>query len=419
MAYSKTGIDPNWEDPTKNAKTETEIVKDFVQDKVQVIGSSGYEYVDPSERPSKSSSGGGILGSISNTVSNVGGQVTEAVKPVADKLTPNLKQDPIAPVNQALQDINVPRPNTEQLNLSPNLDQDLTKIDVGSPNFDQKINTPTLNTDQDLTKISVRGLQESAVEQAGDAQNSLITIGTDIQAGAVDIGKAGQEALVQAGKTGQEALVQAGTTAQEAVVQAGKATQEQAVQTATQVSGGQKNETLEAVANNTTKATENVISTATKGTELATSILTKGVETQVQQGTNYVEEKVMPVVVDAAKFYTENYPAVKLVQETVHEFEKLTPSIEMMGSFDLAGGGSVQDTSDPNLGGSQLSADTPNLGDDQVFGDLEKATGKDSKLTEEERLRRIRRLLLNRYGRENTILTTGPGDTKSRRRYAL
>jgi hypothetical protein len=70
-------------------------------------------------------------------------------------------------------------------------------------------------------------------------------------------------------------------------------------------------------------------------------------------------------------------------------------------------------------GNPQASADTPNLGDDQVFGDLEKATGKDSKLTEEERLRRIRRLLLNRYGRENTILTTGPGDTKSRRRYAL
>lgn len=67
----------------------------------------------------------------------------------------------------------------------------------------------------------------------------------------------------------------------------------------------------------------------------------------------------------------------------------------------------------------QLDASDPNLGDDQLFGDLEKATGKDSKLTEEERLRRIRRLLLNRYGREDTILTTGPGDTKSRRRYAL
>ena len=69
-------------------------------------------------------------------------------------------------------------------------------------------------------------------------------------------------------------------------------------------------------------------------------------------------------------------------------------------------------------GNPQLSADTPNIGDDQVFGDLEKATGKDGKLTEEERLRRIRRLLLNRYGREDTILTTGPGDTRSRRRYA-
>ena len=339
---------------------------------------------------------------------------------ITEHLQPNLDQDLAAPVNQALQDINVPKPNTEQLNLSPNLGQDLTKVDLsGGQSMDVTQAIPNLqqmpNVDQDLTKVSVKGLQESAVKQAGDAQDALIDIGTAVQEQAVQSGKTGQEALVQAGKTGQEALVQAGKVTQEAAVQAGKAVQEQAVQTATQVSGGQKNQTLEAVANNTTKATENVISTATKGTELGTSVLTKGVETQVQQGTKYVEEKVMPVVVDAAKFYTENYPAVKLVQETVHEFEKLTPRIEQTGM--ILNPGSTQGTE--GAGNPQLSADTPNLGDDQVFGDLEKATGKDSKLTEEERLRRIRRLLLNRYGRENTILTTGPGDTRSRRRYAI
>jgi len=325
--------------------------------------------------------------------------------------TPNLDQDLTDPIK----DINVPRPNTDQLNLTPNLDQDLTKIDVGSPNFDQKINTPTLNTDQDLTKISVRGLQESAVEQAGDAQNSLIQIGTDIQAGAVDIGKAGQEALVQAGKTGQEALVQAGKTGQEALVQAGKATQEQAVVTATQVSGGQKNEALENAASQATKTTENVVSTLTKGAELIVQTATPVIEqTVVQQATKYVEDKVMPVVNDAAKFITENNPVVKLAQETVHEFEKYTPKIEALGM--ILNPGETQGTE----GGTDpaLDANAPNPGDDKVFSDLETATGKGSQMSEEERLRRIRRLLTNRYGREKTILG-GAGDTTSRRRYAV
>jgi hypothetical protein len=272
--------------------------------------------------------------------------------------------------------INIPTPNLDQdlaEPLQPNLDQDLTKIDVGSPNFDQKINTPTLNTDQDLTKISVRGLQESAVEQAGDAQNSLIQIGTDIQAGAVDIGKAGQEALVKLGSDAQE----------------------QAVKSGTQISGGQSNATLEGYANQATK----------------------GTESQINQVTTYVEDKVIPVVNDAVKFHTEDSPAVKLAQGAVYEFEKLTPSIEMLGSFDLAGGGSVQDTSDP-MPNATLDANAPNLGDDKVFSDLETATGKGSQMSEEERLRRIRRLLTNRYGREKTILG-GAGDTTSRRRYAV
>ncbi len=39
------------------------------------------------------------------------------------------------------------------------------------------------------------------------------------------------------------------------------------------------------------------------------------------------------------------------------------------------------------------------------------------KMTEDERLRRIRRLMLNRYGREDTILT-GAKDPMNRRRYA-
>ena len=56
-------------------------------------------------------------------------------------------------------------------------------------------------------------------------------------------------------------------------------------------------------------------------------------------------------------------------------------------------------------------------GNDDPFGNIETATTKADKMTEEERLRRIRRLMLNRYGREDTILT-GAKDPLNRRRYA-
>ncbi|MFZ9068925.1 MAG: hypothetical protein ACO23R_16260, partial [bacterium] len=55
--------------------------------------------------------------------------------------------------------------------------------------------------------------------------------------------------------------------------------------------------------------------------------------------------------------------------------------------------------------------------DEAVFPEIEQATTKADQMTEEERLRRIRRLMLNRYGREDTVLT-GTKDPMNRRRYA-
>lgn len=89
-------------------------------------------------------------------------------------------------------------------------------------------------------------------------------------------------------------------------------------------------------------------------------------------------------------------------------------AVSTLNPFGGTGGGSGG-----GGGAAQYDVQQPDLDADQISSDLETATGKDSKLTEEERLRRIRRLLLNRYGREDTILTTGPGDTRSRRRYAI
>ena len=59
----------------------------------------------------------------------------------------------------------------------------MPKIEINMPTLSNQ----KLNLDQDFTRISVRGLQESAVKQAGNL-NELIKIGT-----------AGQEALVRAG----------------------------------------------------------------------------------------------------------------------------------------------------------------------------------------------------------------------------
>ena len=264
-------------------------------------------------------------GSIGNAVSNAGSAITQTVKPVADKITPNLDQD------------------LAKVDLSNGQSMDTTQL---IPNLQQMP-----NVDQDLTKISVRGVQESAVKQGTQLQQEAINTGTKIQ-----------ETVVQAGSNLQEAAVQAGAS----------------------ISGGQSNPTLENAA---------------------------------EQVTTYVEDKVIPAVATFIGDVTGVNPVSQILTDAVYQFEQLTPSIEMLGSFDLAGGGSVQDTSDP-MPNATLDANAPNLGDDKVFSDLETGTGKGSQMSEEERLRRIRRLLTNRYGREKTILG-GVGDTTSRRRYAV
>jgi len=217
----------------------------------------------------------------------------------------------------------------------------------------QDINVPRPNTDQDLTKISVQGLQESAVEQGTQLQQEAINTGTKIQ-----------ETVVQAGSNLQEAAVQAGSS----------------------ISGGQSNPTLE-------KAAEQV--------------------------TTYVEDKVIPVVKDLyATAYGDKNPQLKFVQAIVHDFEKNTPGIEALGNLDASLNASDDNYSSNTTpyGAANLDA-TEATGNEDPFADMETATTKADKMTEEERLRRIRRLMLNRYGREDTILT-GAKDPLNRRRYA-
>jgi hypothetical protein len=246
----------------------------------------------------------------------------------------------------------------------------ITPIDFG---IASNLNIPTPNLDQDLAAPVVEAIQDINVPRPNIEQDLTRISVQGLQESAVEQGTQLQQEAINTGTKIQETVVQAGSNLQEAAVQAGAS-----------ISDGQSNPTLEHAA---------------------------------EQVTTYVEDKVIPVVNDTYKYFTENNPTIKLFQESVKSLESLTPSIEMLGSFDLAGGGSVQDTSDP-MPNATLDANAPNLGDDKVFSDLETATGKGSQMSEEERLRRIRRLLTNRYGREKTILG-GAGDTTSRRRYAV
>jgi len=255
--------------------------------------------------------------------------------------------------------------------LGINTEQDyMPKIEINMPTLPDM----SLNLDQDLSRISVRGLQEEAVKRGGQIQQELIKIGT----------------------AGQEALVRAGAAAQAQAVRAGAAMQENAVQFGKKVSGGQSNPTLEGYAEQ----------------------LTGGAESQAAQVTKYMEEKVIPAAGDAyATAFGDKNPQIKFIQGLVKDAEGNTGGIEALQA-DIQNFFNPPTPSEPQAVGGDNLASAPTLDDPGVIPEMEQATTKAGQMTEEERLRRMRRLLLNRYGREDTILSGG-GDTMSRRRYAL
>jgi len=241
----------------------------------------------------------------------------------------------------------------------------VNKLDINTEQLKPNFAALSPNLDQDLTKISLRGLQESAVKQAGG-----------IQEGAVQVGSAVQQSLIDAGSAMQQNAIDLGSLT------------------------GKSNPTLENYA---------------------------------AQGTKYIEEKVVPAYADAMGTAVLQNPTVQAAKEVVNLGEKNTVGIENLGSDTeeflavpgqalnlLLGGASIStygNNADPKSY-SDNYASAPTFGDSTTFEGIETATGKGSQMSEEERLRRIRRLLTNRYGREKTILG-GVGDTTSRRRYAV
>jgi len=257
--------------------------------------------------------------------------------------------------------------------LGMNLDQDfMPKIDINMPSLSNQ----KLNLDQDFTRISLPGMAKE-----------LTNIGSTLQQGAVDIASAVQEQAVRAGSALQQNLVDAGRMTQENVVQLG-----------TQLSEGQSNPTLEGLANSITKATETNIASLADTYQANEQGFTKSAETNIEGATNTTEQ--------IGKNVTKS---IEALPEVVLGIPQGLGKI-----FDFyAGGGS---SGGQATGGDNL-APAPTIGDPDELP-MEQATSKAGQMSEEERLRRMRRLLLNRYGREDTILSGG-GDTQSRRRYAL
>ena len=256
--------------------------------------------------------------------------------------------------------------------LGMNLDQDfMPKIDINMPSLSNQ----KLNLDQDFTRISLPGMAKE-----------LTNIGSTLQEGAVDIASAVQAQAVSAGSALQQNLVDAG-----------RMTQENAVQLGTKLSDGQSNPTLEGLANSITKATETNIASLADMYQANEQGFTKSAETNIEGATNTTEQ--------IGKNVTKSIEALpEVVLGIPQGFGEI---------FDFYAGGS---SGGQATGGDNLEP-APTIGDPDELP-MEQATSKAGQMTEEERLRRMRRLLLNRYGREDTILSGG-NDTQSRRRYAL
>ena len=253
-------------------------------------------------------------------------------------LQPNLDQDFQAPVDEAIQAINVPRPN---------LDQDLTKGNMA-----------------------------------------------DVQEAFVDAGSAGQQVLIDAGSAGQQALIDAGS-----------ATQTNAIVAGDYLTGGQSNPALEQEASNITKGTEAAIDIETKGLESSIQTEVKGYEASANTEVKSFEAQVAQINLD---------PELRGIEAIPTDFANF--NIDLANKFDLSLDKDEDSYSSTTTPKANLEA-KDYTGNEDPFGNIETATTKADKLTEEERLRRIRRLMLNRYGREDTILT-GAKDPFNRRRYA-
>jgi hypothetical protein len=280
-----------------------------------------------------------------------------------------------------------------------------------SGNFD--INIPTPNLDQDLAAPVVEAVEEVAKPVEQVAQTAVQAV-TPVVEAAVETVKAPVKAVEQITKIDapkvMESVVKetilAPVKAAETVVKAA----EPVAQAAAQVVQQPVKAVQEIAKIDVPKVAETVV-------KQAAQVPIKTVETAAQIGLSVAKPVMDLTKIDYARDFNELLDnANELVGTTFLEagkaLEGIPATLSALSPYGSAGSGSS------GGGGAQLDANTPNLGDDKVYSDIETGTAKGSQMSEEERLRRIRRLLTNRYGREKTILG-GAGDTTSRRRYAV
>jgi len=333
--------------------SESDVIKAAMSGKAQIIGGEDHGFVDAATRP-KSSGGSSLLGGVDNFVSNVGGQVTEAVKPVATPVVEKV----VAPAVKAVEEVAKPVEQVAQ-----------TAVQAATPVVEAAVETvkaPVKAVEQ-ITKIDAPKVVESVAKETILAP---VKAAQTVTKAAEPVAQAAAQVVQQPVKAVQEiAKIDVPKVAETVVKQAAQAP---------------------------IKTVENVAQVALTAAKPVFDLGKIDYARDFNELTDNVNEALGQTLLEAGK----------AAQPVLGALSTLNP-------FGGTGGGSG------GGGGTQYDAQQADLGDEQVFGDLEKATGKDSKLTEEERLKRIRRLLLNRYGRENTILTTGPGDTRSRRRYAI
>ena len=277
----------------------------------------------------------------------------------------------------------------------------LSKIDLGTPNLNQI----KFNTDQDLSPF-VKGAVVLLSTSAGATAGTLF-LGSPL-AGAAAGAEIGQNlnqnllgsrydpskdgGAIQKAVTGttgdiQRETVNIGKGIQQAAIVNTSDLQERAVDFADRNDLG-RNPTLEKWAKEVTHTVEEGAAEATKIVEANAAGITAETE-QLASGITTTAE-------DAAGFTSAIYDALT----------GKAPDEEGMGDLgaDYGDGADLEPLDETSM--------------DDPFNTIEDGTAKDDQMTEEEKLRRIRRLLLNRYGREDTILT-GTADTANRRTYAL
>ena len=277
----------------------------------------------------------------------------------------------------------------------------LSKVDLGSVNYDQF----KLNTDQDFSPF-VKGAVVLLSTSAGATAGTLF-LGSPLAGAAIgaEIGQnvnknafgsrydpSKDSGAIQKAITGTTGDIQRETVniakgIQNATIVNTSNLQKDAVDFADRNNLG-RNETLE-------KWASEITGTGEKGAKEATKIVetnAAGITSEAEKGA----EMVTTLGENTADAFSDVYDLLT----------GKAPNEEGMGDLgaDYGDGADLEPLDETSM--------------DDPFNTIEDGTAKDDQMTEEEKMKRIRRLLLNRYGREDTILT-GTADTANRRTYAL